>query len=88
MSIEADKIAAALEIANDFGGDGGSHHKAYCIDQMVRALTGCPTVEMTALDCRQQPYTYEAMGESAEYEAFAARYAGDDEYEWEAGIAP
>lgn len=76
MSTDADKIAAALEIANDFAGDDGSHHKAYCIDQMVRALTGCPPVEMTALDCRQQPYTYEAMGESAEYEAFVAPFCG------------
>lgn len=88
MSTETDRIAAALKIANDFAGDDGAHHKAYCIDQMVRALTGCPTVEKTALDYRQQPYTYEGMGESAEYEAFVATYSDGGEYEWETGIAP
>lgn len=88
MSTETDKIAAALEIANDFAGADGDHHKTYCIDQMVRALTGCPMVEKTALDYRQQPYTYETMGESAEYEAFVASYNEADCGDWETGIAP
>lgn len=88
MSADADRISAALKIAGDFAGDDGSHHKAWCIDQMIRALTGCPMVEKTALDYRQQPYTYETMGESAEYEAFVARYGDGGEYEWDTGIAP
>lgn len=84
---DADKIAAALKIANDYAGDYSAYHKAYCIDQMVRALTGCPIVEKTALDYRQQPYTYETFGESDEYVAFVAAYESD-EYEWETGSAP
>jgi hypothetical protein len=35
-----DKCAAALEIASTYGQVEGDHHKAWVIDQMVRALTG------------------------------------------------
>lgn len=35
-----DRILKALEIANSYGGIDGAHHKAWVIDQMVRALTG------------------------------------------------
>jgi len=34
------KICAALDIAKSYGGIGGDHHKAWVIDQMVRALAG------------------------------------------------
>lgn len=30
----------ALEIAGEYGGIDGDHHKAWVIDQMVRVLTG------------------------------------------------
>ncbi len=33
-------IQGALSIALEFGGNDGSHHKAWVIDQMVRHLTG------------------------------------------------
>ena len=33
-------IDEALEIAVNYGGIDGSHHKAWVIDQMVRALLG------------------------------------------------
>jgi len=33
------RLDKALEIANRYGGIDGSHHKAWVIDQMVRALT-------------------------------------------------
>ena len=32
--------AKAIELAVRFGGIGGDHHKAWVIDQMVRALAG------------------------------------------------
>jgi len=35
-----DKIADALQIALEYGGIDGAHHKDWVIDQMVRALTG------------------------------------------------
>ena len=33
-------VNKALELARRFGGIDGDHHKAWVIDQMVRALTG------------------------------------------------
>ena len=35
-----DKILSALDILWYNAGDDGAHHKAWVIDQMVRALTG------------------------------------------------
>lgn len=37
---DKEKIAKALEVAFRYGGFDGGHHKAWAIDQMVRALTG------------------------------------------------
>ncbi len=78
----ADRIAKALGIVAD-GVDDGDHHKMWFIDQMVRALTGCPMVTRTAKDCRGEDYSYEAQGESEEYLRFVAG-AGS----WDEGIAP
>ena len=35
-----EKINLAIKLAVRFGGIDGDHHKAWVIDQMVRALTG------------------------------------------------
>ena len=40
------RVAEALRIAHD-GSIDGAHHKQRTIDQMVRALTGCPWVKTT-----------------------------------------
>jgi hypothetical protein len=40
---EYESIIEALDIANRYGGIDGHHHKAWVIDQMVRALTGTST---------------------------------------------
>lgn len=36
----SERIRQALEVAMQYGGIDGDHHKAWCIDQMVRRLTG------------------------------------------------
>jgi hypothetical protein len=36
----ADKVEAALDAIEHYGGFEGSHHKAWVIDQVARALTG------------------------------------------------
>lgn len=36
----AEQIGCALNFANDYGSIDGDWHKAWVIDQMVRALTG------------------------------------------------
>ena len=34
------RIADALEVIESYGGIDGDHHKAWVLDQVVRALTG------------------------------------------------
>jgi hypothetical protein len=91
---EVRRIPAALDIAAQFGGIDGDHHKAWVIDQMVRALTGCPVVTKTFPDDNRPGQTYEAeeMGESEEYREWVRAACegedGPDTYEWNVGIAP
>lgn len=89
---EQERIAKALDFAVNLGGVDGAHHKTWVIDQMVRALTGCPMVKCTAIDCRGKSYDFEAQGESEEYAKLVAdAKAGEDgpeTYEWDVGIPP
>lgn len=82
----------ALDIATRSGGTDGDHHKMWVIDQMVRALTGCPMVEDTAIDCNGKSYTYQRQGESDEYKEWVRQRCdgedGPDTYHWDIGIAP
>jgi hypothetical protein len=57
---EADRIEEALTIAIRYGGFDGAHHKAWVIDQMVRALTGDDYEEFVAEACDGEdgPETY------------------------------
>ena len=87
-----ERIKEALDVANSYGGIDGDHHKMWVIDQMVRILTDCPTVIGTAKDYKGQPYTYETLGESKEYEQWVKDHNkgedGPNTYEWEKGIPP
>lgn len=89
---ERERIEKALEIAVGYGSIDGAHHKDWVIDQMVRALTGCPMVEGTGTDCHGKPYTYQTQGESEEYLKLVAEACdgedGPETYEWDCGIAP
>jgi len=86
------RITKALEIATEYGGIDGDHHKTWAIDQIVRALTGCPIVTKAGTDCNGHPYEYDTQGESAEYQRWVSGYeAGEDgpyTYSWDEGIAP
>lgn len=66
----------------------GAHHKTWAVDQTVRVLTGCPVVTKTALSPQGKPYSYWALGESSEYQAWVATYCQDGEYSWDVGIPP
>lgn len=85
-------VQLALEYAVRFGGIYGDHHKAWVIDQMVRALTDCPMVTESAIDVHGKSYEYEAQGESEEYKKLVADACngedGAETYSWEVGIAP
>lgn len=83
-----DRINKALAVAVAYGGIDGAHHKDWTIDQMVRALTGCPVVK----DNLGTEHVIHQQGESAEYQGLIAQAcAGEDgpnTYEWSTGIAP
>lgn len=88
----ASRIKKALDFAVRFGGIDGSHHKDWVVDQMVRALTGCPMVTETTQDCRGNPHTFETQGESEEYKSLVKEACdgedGPNTFNWEIGIAP
>jgi hypothetical protein len=80
------RIGKALHYASEYGYIDGAHHKQWVLDQMVRALTGCPMVQQTGIDYRGQTFTFEAQGESEEYREWLG---GDDEgCGWDEGTAP
>ena len=87
-----DRIKDALHYAERYGQTDGDHHKAWVIDQMVRALTGCPMVARGGYDGQGKHFAYEAQGESDEYRTFVREYQdgedGPETYEWDEGIAP
>lgn len=87
-----ERIKAALNTAQSWGSSDGDHHKMWVIDQMVRELLGCPLAQFTAKDYKGVEYTYEGLGESAEYTAWVAEHNqgeyGPYTYEWDKGIAP
>jgi len=55
------RIDAALAVADSFGGTDGDHHKAWVIDQMVRAMLGDKYEEWVREHCDGEDgaYTYE-----------------------------
>lgn len=78
---DKDKIDGALAIALRSGGVDGEHHKAWVIDQMIRALTG------SIVDDGR------VIGDPTDaYREWRRQYAGDlhgpDVYTWDEGIAP
>ena len=54
-------VLLAVELAVRYGGVDGAHHKAWVIDQMVRALSGTKYREVIAYACAGEdgPDTYE-----------------------------
>ena len=56
-----DPVGRAIELAVRFGGIDGDHHKAWVIDQMVRALAGDRYEEVVreARDGEDGPETYD-----------------------------
>ncbi len=76
------RVAKALEFAALGVYDGG-HHKMWALDQMVRALTGCPVESVTMTDYNDVSYSYDAQGKSAVYQQFVTKNPG-----WDEGIAP
>lgn len=74
------RIENALAFLSIWGQVEGDHHKAWVIDQVVRALCGC---EWNFND---------SFFQNEEYKDWVSGYCYDDnhvmEYEWDTGIAP
>ena len=88
-------IDSALEIAFQFAGFEGDHHKAWCIDQMVIALCGGEDSETY----KEFVETYENPDEEIFEEELNFEEENEEEdeeytikgwsiYEWDKGIAP
>jgi hypothetical protein len=86
------RLEIALHIAFKYAGNDGAHHKDWVIDQMVRALTGCPLEQRQEVAYTGKSYTYMAQGRSQEYLEFVAAACkgedGPDTYSWSEGIPP
>ena len=61
MNNELWRIQAAIDLAVQYGGIDGGHHKAWVIDQMVRTLAGDNYAEVVrkAKDGEDGPETYD-----------------------------
>lgn len=90
--ILAERIHAAIDIAVRYGGNDGSHHKMWVIDQMVRVLTGCPPTITGGTSADGTPWSFTSYGECDEYhQLVAAARAGEggpETYSWDVGVAP
>jgi hypothetical protein len=87
------RIGEALDVAINYAQIDGGHHKMWVIDQMVRHLTGCPTVMGHGISSGNgEPFVYETLGESEDYLEFIRVHNvdddGEEQYEWDKGIAP
>ena len=88
------RVRRALEVAVNYGTTDGEHHKVWVIDQMVRHLTGCPTVTGHGISSGDgQPFTFDTLGKSEDYEKFVRAHnydeaEGEQLWEWDEGIAP
>lgn len=92
MATLEEQIQEAINVAVQYGGIDGAHHKDWVIDQMVRRLTDCPTVKMINEHGAHGPFEYEGIGESDKYKELVREACdgedGPDTYSWEEGIAP
>ncbi len=97
MADDRKRIEEALKIAQD-GAVEGDHHKMWVIDQMVRALTGCPMETKVVASVRfidgtsSNGYSYEGYGMSEEYEKFIRDFCDGEDgpctYSWGIGVPP
>lgn len=82
------RIDNALKVATRFGGIDEDHHKAWVIDQMVRALTGCSTPRGRGV----ADDVFGGFEESEEYREFVRKTregeGGPETYDWKTGITP
>lgn len=86
------RIQNALATIFEIGGFDGGHHKQYCIDQVVRILTGCGKETVHVKTEHGSPYSYEKLVPNKSYKDWVKFYEtgedGHSTYSWDEGIAP
>lgn len=81
----------AILIVENYGGSDGSHHKAYCLDQVVRVLLGTPLVVMEAQwDNGHSELRYSTGEPTQQYHDWVAEQKNGEEgpnsYDYNVGI--
>jgi hypothetical protein len=83
---QADWAIAWIEM---YGGIDGGHHKQWAVDQVQRILLGTKViVKVASWENGETEFRYNLDEPSQEYLQWVKDYEGDDEYEWDEGIAP
>lgn len=76
------RVTSALAMLQEWATHDGAEHKAFALDQVLRALTGCTIDDEDKV----------ARGTTAEYETFVALFEsgshGPKTYTWDRGEAP
>lgn len=78
----------------DYGWIDGSHHKTWVLDQIMRIIKNCEIeVKLAKWDNGTEEYRYNIVTESQDYLDFVKEYedpnnTGEQEYEYDMGIAP
>lgn len=82
-------IDSALRIAFDYAGFDGSHHKQWCIDQMIIALCGGEDTEsyVNFVDSYENPEENDDEFIDSDDEEEGS-YTMGSIYEWDKGIEP
>ena len=83
------RVGVVLELINSYGGEDGSDHKQWVLDQIVRVLTGCQFKGKT----EGQANTFINFDKNDNYLQWVKKYEYGDEdledtYSWDEGTAP
>lgn len=78
-----ERVNRALDLASEYGKDQGDRYRAWCIDQMVRALHGAQ-FKYTTTPAGETETTMQA---NDEYKAWVEEVTSED-YPWETGKNP
>jgi hypothetical protein len=81
------QIKKALEIIEAFGYIPGNNHKTWVIDQILRALTGCPDIAVEGSYPNGEKYNHTKLGESEEYKKWVLDFNSEATDPWSNGIA-
>lgn len=86
------RLKKGLDTIVRLGGFDGDHHKAYALDQAVRALTGCPVEVKYIKGSDGKMYPYDEQVANHEYSDLVRKACegedGPNTYDWNEGCPP